>query len=206
MTKDYSNYIDRRQAMVKVISEALGIPSKYMKVPTCAYQIGPVKVTKDATLETADEDAGQKAAAALAEHGFIAVGETGAEPQAGMTTKKDETPTVEQDRPDALTVSVPRNQLDDDALERLRKMVDANPVADPAQETGEGPAPEEIKPGGEGGDAAKASMLFYVHPFEAAVTNRLMEHEGSIPEKNPESNRILAAQCYERLKSVKDAF
>ena len=46
--------MENRKEMVKVISEFTGLEAKYLGVPSCAYQIGKVKVLKDGTLEFAE--------------------------------------------------------------------------------------------------------------------------------------------------------
>ena len=45
---------DRRKALVKEIEHQLGIKAKYLGVPSCAYQIGDFKVSKDGTLSWPD--------------------------------------------------------------------------------------------------------------------------------------------------------
>ena len=46
--------MENRKEMVKAISGFTGLEAKYLGVPSCAYQIGKVKVLKDGTLEFAE--------------------------------------------------------------------------------------------------------------------------------------------------------
>lgn len=65
-------------------------------------------------------------------------------------------------------------------------------------------------------DKKTDGVLFAAHPFELAVTNQLIDYarahtpaaqpEETPPESVPEEKRILVADCYQRLKSIKDAF
>ena len=59
-----------RKAMVKAVSEALGIPSKYLGAPTMSYQIGSINIDRNGTLTTENEEEGEKAMAALKEQGI----------------------------------------------------------------------------------------------------------------------------------------
>jgi ATP-dependent Clp protease protease subunit len=50
-------------------------------------------------------------------------------------------------------------------------------------------------------------FLFASHPFELAVTNQLIDYAKKHAPEVPEADtRIMAAKCYQRLKSIKDAF
>lgn len=87
----------------------------------------------------------------------------------------------------------------DDVITRNRSEDD-----DPKKETGPGQEDpnedvEEKKKDQAGG------MLFAAHPFELAVTGQLLNYAREhTPE--PEKPRIKVADCYERLKSIKDRF
>ena len=60
-----------RKDVVKAVSGILGQPSKYMGVPTCAYQIGNCTIDKSGAVETEDEKTAELVTAGLAEQGFI---------------------------------------------------------------------------------------------------------------------------------------
>ena len=107
MRKDYSIFKDRRKELVKALGEGMGVKPKYLGVPSCAYGIGAVTITKDCCLESEDEEALQKASAVLETAGFKAAEEAPAE------------------RADHMTVSIPREKLSDGDIEKLRKIVDS---------------------------------------------------------------------------------
>lgn len=47
---------ENRKALVKAIAEFTGQKAKYMGVPSCAYSIGELTVTKDGALEFEGEE------------------------------------------------------------------------------------------------------------------------------------------------------
>ena len=50
-------------------------------------------------------------------------------------------------------------------------------------------------------------FLFATHPFELAVTNQLIDYAKKHAPEMPETDtRVMAAERYQRLKSMKDAF
>ncbi len=71
-----------RKDVVKAVSGILGEPSKYLGVPTCAYQIGNCTIDKKGAVETEDEKTAELVTAGLAEQGFIG----SPEPEADETT------------------------------------------------------------------------------------------------------------------------
>ncbi|MCM1343992.1 MAG: hypothetical protein NC246_09185 [Muribaculaceae bacterium] len=82
-----------RKEVVKAVSAILGQPSKYMGVPTCAYQIGNCTIDKSGAVETEDEKTAELVTAGLTEQGFIgnpepeADGATVSLPVEGMTAE-----------------------------------------------------------------------------------------------------------------------
>ncbi|MCM1411541.1 MAG: hypothetical protein NC305_13470 [Lachnospiraceae bacterium] len=82
-----------RKEVVKAVSGILGQPSKYMGVPTCAYQIGNCTIDKSGAVETEDEKTAELVTAGLTEQGFIgnpepeADGATVSLPVEGMTAE-----------------------------------------------------------------------------------------------------------------------
>ena len=71
-----------RKDVVKAVSGILGEPSKYLGVPTCAYQIGNCTIDKKGAVETEDEKTAELVTAGLTEQGFIG----NPEPEADETT------------------------------------------------------------------------------------------------------------------------
>ena len=107
MRKDYSVYKSTRKELVKALGEGMGVKPKYLGVPSCAYGIGAVTVTKDCFLESDDDEALKKAEEILESAGFKAAEEAPAE------------------RADHMTVSIPKEKLSDEDLGKLRKIVDS---------------------------------------------------------------------------------
>ena len=60
-----------RKDVVKAVSGILGQPSKYMGVPTCAYQIGNCTIDRSGAVETEDEKTVEMVRAGLLEQGLI---------------------------------------------------------------------------------------------------------------------------------------
>jgi len=123
MRTEYRVTGERRKEMVKTIETVLGENAVYMRMPTCAFQIGDFTVTKEGALEWADETdntVAERVTAGLEEAGFaapapaVAVGEESLEEavpvEAGAV---------------GLTIELPRSALSDDALTNLRKIVDS---------------------------------------------------------------------------------
>ncbi len=152
MEKRYNVTGGRRKEMVEAISGIVGIKAVYMRMPTCAYAISNMTVSKEGTLTwdgRTDSGLVEKVLAGLAQAGFTAEPEEAAEePQetvAGSATEPQESATEPQeaatDAPEeaagetalaeqqdaviGLTVSLPRESFTDAALENLRKLVDA---------------------------------------------------------------------------------
>ena len=60
-----------RKDVVKAVSGILGQPSKYLGVPTCAYQIGNCTIDRSGAVETEDEKTAELVRAGLLEQGLI---------------------------------------------------------------------------------------------------------------------------------------
>ena len=71
-----------RKDVVKAVSGILGQPSKYLGVPTCAYQIGNCTIDRSGAVETEDEKTAEMVRAGLLEQGVIG----SPEPEADETT------------------------------------------------------------------------------------------------------------------------
>ena len=95
-----------RKALVAAITEITGEQPIYRKMPTCSYDIGNITVTKDGSIICPDDSG---ILTALAEAGFTVEG-TDADAQNEAT---------------GLTVSLPKDGFTDNAIDNLRKLVDA---------------------------------------------------------------------------------
>ena len=126
---------EKRKEMVEVISGVVGMKAVYMRMPTCAYAISNITVSRDGTLawdERTDNRTIEKVKEALAAAGFTAE-ETAETAQEGGTEEEStdaennaEAPeTAPQEANVGLTVAMPRESFTDAALENLRKLVDA---------------------------------------------------------------------------------
>ena len=82
-----------RKDVVKAVSGILGEPSKYLGVPTCAYQIGNCTIDRSGAVETEDEKTAELVRAGLLEQGLIETPSTEIEettvslPVEGMTAE-----------------------------------------------------------------------------------------------------------------------
>ena len=101
-----------RKRLVGIIEQAAGQKAVYLRVPTCAYQIGDYNVGKDGTVTFPDgtEGSGGVIDACVME-GFEPEGwhENGEEHPEGVS----------------LTVEMPRDQFSDAQIENLKKLVSA---------------------------------------------------------------------------------
>lgn len=126
---------EKRKEMVEVISGVVGMRAVYMRMPTCAYAISNITVSRDGTLawdERTDSRTIEKVKETLAAAGFTAE-ETAETVQEGGTAEETAEPENNADGPETapqgavlgLTVAMPRESFTDAALENLRKLVDA---------------------------------------------------------------------------------
>ena len=84
-----------RKDVVKAVSAILGQPSRYLGVPTCAYEVGNCTIDRSGAVETEDEKTAELVRAGLLEQGFLGSPEPetetgGAEvslPMEGMTAE-----------------------------------------------------------------------------------------------------------------------
>ena len=60
-----------RKDVVKAVSGILGQPSRYLGVPTCAYEVGCCTIDKSGAVETEDEKTAETVRAGLLEQGLI---------------------------------------------------------------------------------------------------------------------------------------
>ena len=111
---------ENRKAMVKAIEEELGVKAKYLKVPSCAYQVGEYRVEKDGALsfEMGDtEEASRVVEACIKATGYI--------PKGWKENKQESKEENKQEEPEEegieLTVSIPIEKVEVAKLTNLLK-------------------------------------------------------------------------------------
>lgn len=113
-----------RKALVNFIAESLEEKAEYLGVPSCAYKIGDFTVTKDGSLEFADDLDATNLIEAIKEAGFE--GDAEEQPEAEAETDEEQAdeetaqPTV-----DGLTIGMPRSFFTDASLENLKKIIES---------------------------------------------------------------------------------
>lgn len=108
---------ESRQAMVKAIEKELGIKARYLRVPSCAYEIGSCKVGKNGELEFAG-DLGFDVTSKVVEACVMATG-TSPEEWENNTEKAKNKP---QSETEGLTVAIPIGRV---KLENLTAIIDS---------------------------------------------------------------------------------
>ena len=92
---------ENRKEMVKAICELTGLTSTYMGMPSAAYQVGPITVSRDSTIDCEDEAMLSTIKPMLIERGWLE-----AEAQSEMPVET-ESPADSKDMPDTVeTISV----------------------------------------------------------------------------------------------------
>lgn len=122
MTKHFNVTGEAKKKLVKAISSHLGIESKYLGVPSCAYQIGSLTVSKDGILEG---EADKALLDALAAEGFHY------DEEEEMPTEQQEEEVLVEEEPEEetevnrLCISFPKAMYDERTLENLKNLVEA---------------------------------------------------------------------------------
>ena len=111
----------RRKELVNAISEFTGMKSKYLKVPSCAYQIGELKVNKEGNIElpdNADEGFMHRLKSELAKRGFLT------EPKIELIedAPKEASQPAEA-RPTSLVVDIAKESMNDKAISNLTNLL-----------------------------------------------------------------------------------
>ena len=107
-----------RKRLVTTLSTLTGVKAKYLGMPSMAYEVGDFIIDKDGTLELAgkaDSEEIERVAGHLASEGFIAEEEISAT-EGRQTADSEEF---------GLTVSMPRSNFSEGALENLQALVEA---------------------------------------------------------------------------------
>ncbi|MGO5292754.1 virulence protein [Bilifractor sp. LCP19S3_H10] len=123
MKANYNLTGTKRKELVHAIEEITGDKAQYMRMPTCAYEIGDITVDKDGGVSCSDEEKMQMVMKALNEKGFTAEGEQedgkAEQPEQESTTDQEATteqePSTEEEKESsnldknepALTISLP---------------------------------------------------------------------------------------------------
>lgn len=115
MKINYNVTGNERKKLVKLISEITEVPSKYLGVPSCAYQVGPYHIGKDGEL-TFDNELDQDKIKTLMKK----------LQEAEFEAEVDEpTPAEAETEETGLIVQIPKDSLSDEDLEKLAKLLDA---------------------------------------------------------------------------------
>ena len=108
-----------RKAMVRIISKAAGVPSRYLGAPTMSYQIGNINIDRNGVLTTENEEEGERAMTALKEQGITPE----EEPAETAEAQAADLPPI-----DGLEVSIPRDKMTEDQLDNLKKLIEAKSI------------------------------------------------------------------------------
>lgn len=114
MIKHFNASGDAKKKLVKFISSHLGVESKYLGVPSCAYSIGNYTVNKDGSLSWDDDD--ERTAGlleAIKAEGFTAVEDEEVEEEM-----------EEEAEVNRLCISFPKSMYDERTLENLKNLVE----------------------------------------------------------------------------------
>ena len=120
MIKHFNVSGDTKKKLVKLISSHLGIESKYLGVPSCAYSIGAYTVNKDGSLSW-DEDDERTAGLleAIKAEGFTTTEDEETEEEVLVEEENEEEAEVNR-----LCISFPKSMYDERTLENLKNLVE----------------------------------------------------------------------------------
>ena len=107
-----------RKRLVTTLSTLTGVKAKYLGMPSMAYEVGDFTIDKNGNLELSDKvnsEEIERVAGHLASEGFIAEEEISAT-EGRQTADSEEF---------GLTVSMPRSNISEGALENLQALVEA---------------------------------------------------------------------------------
>ena len=120
MIKHFNVSGDTKKKLVKLISSHLGIESKYLGVPSCAYRIGAYTVNKDGSLSW-DEDDERTAGLleAIKAEGFTTTEDEETEEEVLVEEENEEEAEVNR-----LCISFPKSMYEKRTLENLKNLVE----------------------------------------------------------------------------------
>ena len=121
MIKHFNVSGDTKKKLVKLISSHLGIESKYLGVPSCAYSIGAYTVNKDGSLSW-DEDDERTAGLleAIKAEGFTTTEDEETEEEVLVEEENEEEAEVNR-----LCISFPKSMYEKHTLENLKNLVES---------------------------------------------------------------------------------
>jgi histone H3/H4 len=115
MKINYNVTGNERKKLVKLISEITEVPSKYLGVPSCAYQVGPYHIGKDSEF-TFDSEVAQEDIKSLMKK----------LQEAGFEAEMDEPSQAEAEPEETgLIIQIPKDSLSDEDLEKIAKLLEA---------------------------------------------------------------------------------
>ena len=122
MIKHFNVSGDTKKKLVKLISSHLGIESKYLGVPSCAYRIGGYTVNKDGSLSWEEDDERTTGLLeALKAEGFSAT-EDDEETEEEVLVEEEMEEEAEVNR---LCISFPKSMYEKHTLENLKNLVES---------------------------------------------------------------------------------
>ena len=113
MKINYNVTGSERKRLVGAISKITETPSKYLGMPSMAYEIGDITVDKEGTLVCEDDAKTERIAHDLIADGFTAADDT------------TESATEEVEVPESLTISVPKDGFTDESIANLNHLVES---------------------------------------------------------------------------------
>jgi len=119
MKINYNVTGEQRKELVKAIGAILRVKPVYMKMPTCAYEIGDITVDKEGALICEDSAKAERIA-----HNLIADGFTAAD-DATESAVEETAPAEDVDAPESLTISMPKDGFTDEAIANLQHLVES---------------------------------------------------------------------------------
>lgn len=126
MELSYNVTGERRKEMVGIISEVIGMKAVYKFMPTCAYVISNLTVSKNGTLiadERTDLDTIRKVVKALESANFAA--ESLPEELVEEQTKEADCAENAEEETNRLVISMPKDGFTESSLANLRKLVES---------------------------------------------------------------------------------
>jgi len=120
-----------RKALVAALEELTGERRRYLGVPSCAYQVGNLLVTREGNLDDGGSGRAAELMGALAKKGFVA------EPEAdgGVEKPEDEDATMEQEKPLQATskeINEVKEEADEPSVETDQDAISGLDISVPA--------------------------------------------------------------------------
>ena len=121
MIKHFNVSGESKKRLVKLISSHLGLESKYLGVPSCAYRIGSYTVNKDGSLSwEEDDEMTDRLIEALKAEGFSATEDEETEEEVLVEEENEEEAEVNR-----LCISFPKSMYEKHTLENLKNLVES---------------------------------------------------------------------------------